>query len=182
MKDFELFRRRGQVIIILRIALFLLGPEIKAQGGVSERVLEKVKVAFGLLHFAMSPESSGAQGPAANPPLAVGWGGRAVKREKYSFEASSLDNCWSSSRKGEHNSTVLLISPSQYCRRPPSICSRFDSLIHLFLSHLSACTPEQSDQPLPSWSSRGVGQIVMSLLPLRLFLPRPWRCSPLRWS
>ena len=82
MKDFELFRRRGQVIIILRIALFLLGPEIKAQGGVSERVLEKVKVAFGLLHFAMSPESSGAQGPAVNPPPAAGWGEGAVKRER----------------------------------------------------------------------------------------------------
>lgn len=60
MKDFELFRRRGLVSQCKSLfpewlfsSLFQL-LETKIQIGVSEHVLEKVRVAFGLLHSAVS--------------------------------------------------------------------------------------------------------------------------------
>lgn len=78
MKDFELFRRRSQVCWYKSLSLsfsellFSLVQRSRHKLGVSKHVLEKVKVAFGLLRSAISPVGSGVKGPAVNPPPAVG--------------------------------------------------------------------------------------------------------------
>ena len=80
MKDFELLRRRSQVSRGKSLSLpeslvsFLFQTlEIKTHVGVSQHVLDKVKVTFGLLCSAMSPDGSGVKIPAGNPPPARGW-------------------------------------------------------------------------------------------------------------
>lgn len=78
MKDFELFRRTGLVNQCKSLfpewffsSLFQL-LETKIQIGVSEHVLEKARVAFGLLHFAVSLHGPWVKIPAVNAPPAQG--------------------------------------------------------------------------------------------------------------
>lgn len=74
-------------VIILRIILLFLGPGSKTWSwSVCEHALEKVKVAFDLLHSAIIPDSPGIKGSAVNLPPAQG----GCEKGKVSFLGSPV--------------------------------------------------------------------------------------------
>ena len=85
----------------------------------SEHALEKVKVAFDLLHSAIIPDSSGIKGSAINLPPAQG----GCKKGKVSFLGSPIYTVANSqAERGEiilHSH--LFTSSSLHCRGHPSI-------------------------------------------------------------
>lgn len=96
MKDLELLRRRGLISQYKSLSFpewFFSSLsqmlEIKTQVGVSEHVLGKVKVAFGLLHSAMSLMAQGSKVLLLMHYLL----GVAMKRENWPFGVSYLYSC-----------------------------------------------------------------------------------------
>lgn len=91
----------------------------------SEHALEKVRVAFGLLHSAIMPDSSGIKGSAVNLPPALG----GCEKEEVSFLGSPIYTVANSHK--ERGEIILQLpfftSSSLHCRGHPSIQTLTDT-------------------------------------------------------
>lgn len=163
MKDFELLRRGGRVSGCkslscpeLFFSSLLRTLEIRAPGGESEHVLEKVRVAFILLHSAVCPCGSGIC-TVNTPPVRDGCG-------KGIFGISFLYSCQLSSRgKKIILGLYFFVYSSQPCWSHPSIHSVIHSLFHSSIHSVPTYCAPAEHQTLLDFGSGTLAQPWLSM-------------------